>query len=110
MIDLQRADPIFIHGLLPRSGTNFLCDLLLLHPDCAPAIEPVHEDLFLEHSDHLVAFARSVRAAWDPRWGDFDDLPARLAASAARYSTVPLSSGLRAAASGAWSHRARARS
>jgi protein-tyrosine sulfotransferase len=81
MIDLRRADPIFIHGVLPRSGTNFLWDLLLLHPDCAPAVEPVHEDLFLEYSDHLVAFARSVEAAWDPRWGDFDDLPARLAAS-----------------------------
>jgi protein-tyrosine sulfotransferase len=82
MIDPQRTDPIFIHGLLPRSGTNFLWHLLQLHPDCAPAIEPVHEDLFLEHSDQLVAFARSVRAAWDPRWGEFaDDLPARLAAS-----------------------------
>ena len=64
-----------------RSGTNFLWHLLLLHPDCAPAVAPVYEDLFLEHSDHLVAFARSVRAAWDPRWGDFDDLPARLTAS-----------------------------
>jgi hypothetical protein len=58
VIDLQRADPIFIHGVLPRSGTNFLWHLLLLHPDCAPAVLPVYEDLFLEHSDHLVAFAR----------------------------------------------------
>jgi protein-tyrosine sulfotransferase len=81
MIDLQRADPIFIHGVLPRSGTNFLWHLLLQHPDCAPAVAPVYEDLFLEHSDHLVDFARSARAAWDPRWGDFDDLPARLTAS-----------------------------
>ena len=81
MIDLQRADPIFIHGVLPRSGTNFLSNLLMLHPDCAPAVVPVYEDLFLEHSDYLVAFARSVRAAWDPRWGDFDDLPDRLTAS-----------------------------
>jgi protein-tyrosine sulfotransferase len=81
MIDLQRAEPIFIHGVLPRSGTNFLSHLLMLHPDCAPAVVPVYEDLLLEHSDHLVAFARSVRAAWDPRWGDFDDLPARLTAS-----------------------------
>ena len=45
------ADPVFIHGILPRSGTNFLWDLLLLHPDCARAREPVNEDLFLDHSD-----------------------------------------------------------
>jgi protein-tyrosine sulfotransferase len=67
----EHTDPIFIHGILPRSGTNFLWDLLLLHPDCAPAREPVREDLFLDHADHLVAFTEEVRAAWDPRWGDF---------------------------------------
>ena len=62
-------DPIFIHGVLPRSGTNFLCDLLLLHPDCTRARAGVDEDLFLEHSDHLLTFTRSVREAWDPAWG-----------------------------------------
>ena len=82
MIEPEQADPIFIHGILPRSGTNILWDLLLLHPDCAPAVEPVREDLFLDHSDHLVAFARSVRAAWDPGWGEFDELlPSRLSAA-----------------------------
>jgi protein-tyrosine sulfotransferase len=76
-----RLDPIFIHGILPRSGTNFLCDLLLLHPDCSRAREPVREDLFLDHSDHLVAFAEAVRAAWDPRWGIFgSNLPHQLCA------------------------------
>jgi Sulfotransferase family len=71
MMDLHPGDPIFIQGILPRSGTNFLWDLLLLHPDCSRARDPVNEDLFLEHSDHLVAFADSVRAAWDPNWGSF---------------------------------------
>jgi hypothetical protein len=79
---LGPADSIFIHGILPRSGTNFLWDLLLLHPECAPAIDPVREDLFLEHSDHLVAFTEAVRASWDPRWGDFPpELPDRLHAA-----------------------------
>jgi hypothetical protein len=68
--DIERADPIFIHGILPRSGTNFLWDLLLLHPDCAPPVEPVREDLFLDRSDHLVAFVDAVREGWDPRWGE----------------------------------------
>jgi protein-tyrosine sulfotransferase len=70
-VEIEKADPIFIHGIMPRSGTNFLWDLLLLHPDCAPAREPVREDLFLDHSGHLTAFVEAVQAAWDPRWGDF---------------------------------------
>jgi protein-tyrosine sulfotransferase len=79
---MQRADPIFIHGVLPRSGTNFLWDLLLLHPDCVRAQEPVNEDLFLDSSDHLVRFVDAVRASWDPKWGTFAaDLPDRLYAS-----------------------------
>ena len=79
MVDMDSADPIFIHGVLPRSGTNFLWDLLLLHPDCARAQEPVKEDLFLDRSDHLVRFVDAVRARWDPRWGTFAaELPDRL--------------------------------
>jgi Sulfotransferase family len=74
------ADPIFIHGILPRSGTNFLWDLLLLHPDCAPAREPVREDLFLAHSDRLVHFVDEVRAGWNPMWGSFADVPEQLCA------------------------------
>jgi protein-tyrosine sulfotransferase len=67
----NRAEPIFIHGILPRSGTNFIWDLLLLHPDCSRGREPVNEDLFLEHSDHLTAFAAAVQSAWNPTWGTF---------------------------------------
>jgi len=65
-VDGNRAEPIFIHGILPRSGTNFIWDLLLLHPDCSRGREPVNEDLFLEHSEHLTAFATAVQRAWDP--------------------------------------------
>ena len=82
MIERHPADPVFIHGILPRSGTNFLWDLLLLHPDCARAREPVNEDLFLDASDHLVQFVKTVRGSWDPRWGTFAaDLPDELARS-----------------------------
>jgi hypothetical protein len=73
VLDIRAADPIFILGILPRSGTNYLSDLLCLHPACAPARSPVREDLFLEHSDHLVDFVAAVQAAWDPRWGQFPD-------------------------------------
>jgi protein-tyrosine sulfotransferase len=75
----DRAEPIFILGILPRSGTNFLSDLLLLHPDLSPSRDPVNEDLFLAHSDHLTAFVEAVHAAWDPLWGTFgSDLLDRL--------------------------------
>jgi protein-tyrosine sulfotransferase len=78
---VSSTDPIFIHGILPRSGTNFLWDLLLLHPDCGPARDPVREDLFLDQSDLLVEFAQKVRASWDPRWGSYSaDIVERLCA------------------------------
>ena len=76
MLDMHRVDPIFVHGILPRSGTNYLWDLLLLHPDCGRAREPVNEDLFLDHSDPLIHFIGEVRASWDPIWGTF---PANIA-------------------------------
>jgi protein-tyrosine sulfotransferase len=77
-VDTLRADPIFILGIMPRSGTNYLWDLLCLHPHCAPARSPIREDFFLECSDHLVAYVRSVRDRWDPIWGEFgDDLEPR---------------------------------
>jgi protein-tyrosine sulfotransferase len=82
MIENPPDRPIFIHGIMPRSGTNFLWDLLLLHPDCARGRTPVNEDFFLEYSDHLVAFIDDVRGAWDPIWGEFGpDLPDRLYAA-----------------------------
>lgn len=70
---IRRADPIFILGIMPRSGTNYIWDLLRLHPDCAPARTPIMEDFFLEHSDHLLTYTQAVRDWWDPIWGDFPD-------------------------------------
>jgi protein-tyrosine sulfotransferase len=81
-MDLDRANPIFVLGIMPRSGTNYLWDLLCLHPHVGKAREPIREDLFLEHSDHLVAYTQAVQEWWDPIWGDFPpDLDARLLAS-----------------------------
>lgn len=59
---------IFILGILQRSGTNFLNDLLLLHPDCgAPA--PIWENFLVTHADLLVRYANLVYRRWDPAWG-----------------------------------------
>jgi protein-tyrosine sulfotransferase len=76
--DVAKADPIFILGITPRSGTNFLSDLLCSHPDCSPAREPVHEDLFLQHADLLQVFTSAVHTAWDPGWGSFEATSDRL--------------------------------
>ena len=72
-MDILRADPIFILGIMPRSGTNYLWDLLCLHPDCARARPPINEDFLLECSDHLVGYTQEVRERWDPMWGIFSD-------------------------------------
>ena len=37
-------EPIFILGISQRSGTNFVSDLLALHPDCDATLIP--EDRF----------------------------------------------------------------
>jgi len=43
--------PIFIYGIMKRSGTNYLQDLLCLHPDCAAG--SVSENFFLEAAELL---------------------------------------------------------
>lgn len=58
------GDPIFILGILPRCGTNFLYDLLKLHPDCGTA-EGVWEDYFLFHTNRLEAFLDGAATHWD---------------------------------------------
>ncbi|MBT8053212.1 MAG: sulfotransferase [Xanthomonadales bacterium] len=60
--------PVFVLGILPRSGTNFLYNLLMLHPDCAPP-DPVWEDFLVSRLDLLAQYSDEVAAQWDPRWG-----------------------------------------
>ncbi len=69
--------PIFILGILPRSGTNFLRDLLRAHPDCGPP-ERVWEDFFVYHADLLCRYVDKVCAHWTPRLGIDDALRDRL--------------------------------
>jgi hypothetical protein len=55
--------PIHILGILPRSGTNFLSDLLCLHPDCA-APSPIYEDYFLAYADRLQDYVSRTARHW----------------------------------------------
>lgn len=62
------SDPIFMLGIMPRSGTNFLWDLVQLHPDIAVP-DPVKEDFVVAHSHLLHRFVSNAYAHWSPEWG-----------------------------------------
>lgn len=66
--DFQRhQSPIFILGIVQRSGTNYLNNLLLKHPDVrSPGI--VWEDFYLAPADHLNAYANSLQPSWSTDW------------------------------------------
>ena len=59
--------PIFVLGMLPRSGTNHVWDLLGLHPDTELSM-PVYEDHLVRSSGHLVDFVDEVSREWTPEW------------------------------------------
>lgn len=63
------AEPIFILGISQRSGTNFLFDLLCLHPECG-APSKKWEDFLLDKSDLLVRYVNSVFPGWRRRGTD----------------------------------------
>lgn len=60
----RRGGAIFLLGITPRSGTNFLQDILRVHRDCdIPA--PIWEDHLLHHADLLFDYATSVHHHWE---------------------------------------------
>ena len=68
MVGAGANAPVLIFGLTPRTGTNYLWDLLRMHPACAGGREPIREDFFVEHAGRLDDFVREVRGRWDPAW------------------------------------------
>lgn len=64
------TEPVFLLGVAPRSGTNYLEDLLAVHPDCGIGI-PLREDHLLAHAQPLIRYVDSVTSTWTtkPRWG-----------------------------------------
>lgn len=66
--DSVSTAPIIILGILPRSGTGFLFDLLTAHPDCV-SVAPIHEDFLVFHAHRLADYADTVYASWPKRWG-----------------------------------------
>jgi hypothetical protein len=73
----QRYNPIILLSACPRSGSNYLENLLLLHPACRKSKVP--EDFFLANSETLLNFCRSVAESWDDWWLQRLGGPSRLA-------------------------------
>src|SRR5271163_2079961 len=62
----RRHKPIILLSACPRSGSNYLENLLSLHPRCRKSQVP--EDFFLANSETLLNFCRSVAESWDDWW------------------------------------------
>jgi protein-tyrosine sulfotransferase len=73
----ETTNPIFVLGITQRSGTNFLGNLLVLHPDCEYP-SPIYEDLLLEDSQILNEYADKLYSRWDSKWGVNYDTKKRL--------------------------------
>lgn len=65
----EPARTIFIRGVAPRSGTNYLRDLVLLLPGVGRGRSPVWEDFILDDARLLRAYAGAVVARWPDAWG-----------------------------------------
>jgi hypothetical protein len=70
-------NPIILLSVCPRSGSNYLENLLSLHPQCQKSRVP--EDFFLANSETLLNFCRSVADSWDDWWLQRLGGPSRLA-------------------------------
>lgn len=64
---VPRLEPIFIQGLMHRTGTNYLYTLLCLHPHVARGLV-IYEDYLSHRADLLHAYARETFQKWNPEW------------------------------------------
>lgn len=63
-VDEEKSNKIiFILGIMPRSGTNFLTNLLCHHPDCEKSVIP--EDGLVGRADFLVQYIHQLLHVWE---------------------------------------------
>lgn len=59
----KSRDCVFIHGILPRTGTNFLRDILLFHKDLSDAPDKVWEFPHLKFSDKIIEYEKIMASS-----------------------------------------------
>lgn len=62
------GDVIFLRGVMGRSGTNYLHDLLVAHPDLRRSRAQQYEDFLTVEADRLVAYVTATRTWWPTKW------------------------------------------
>jgi len=66
------AIPIFIIGICPRSGTNFLNSIIQKHPDCTAASRGGQDNL-LYGLNYLRQYVNHTGSFWKSHWGQSKD-------------------------------------
>lgn len=69
-------DILFLFGVLQRSGTNFLNNALVMHPDIQP-MQPKGEDFLLKDARLLEEYVNRTSENWNPIWGGGVDISAQ---------------------------------
>ena len=60
---------IMLHGILRRSGTNLLNEILLMSPSVEQPVLKVRENWFLHYSDLLYNYSEQLFQNWsNPEW------------------------------------------
>ncbi len=59
----------FLLGIMPRSGTNYLENILSLHNDCVTCT-PIYEDFLISQSGLLLKYSKQVSRFWNPKWDE----------------------------------------
>ncbi|MGF1700550.1 sulfotransferase [Photobacterium makurazakiensis] len=57
----------FLLGVMPRSGTNYLSNVLTLHDQCENSA-PINEDFIVSQSGALYRFSKKIERYWNPTW------------------------------------------
>lgn len=59
---VNNPNPIFIFGMLQRTGTNFLENLLIKHPHCSSSV--IYEGHLLNQADFLSSYITETQNKW----------------------------------------------
>jgi hypothetical protein len=66
---VQSTDPIFILGIAARCGTNYLHDLIRMHPDCDSGSAMLEEDNLIANAHLVTKYVDGVSRWWKHHWG-----------------------------------------